>query len=838
MSIFRSRHNMDTDGFRTRLTRKQKEKSNFAAMLDRMDWYDIGQHSDFRDKNRVKKFKMNYGLMEGVLDVKMYDDPLCFKVGPEEVSFDYQNVSHYPLISQVAKTIIGEESSRPFNPMIKDNTPDFQTYFKKESSERVEMHLQSLLNKKKQELTLNILKSSGVEDPYSLSPEDQMAIQQEVQFQLEKNSPENIIDYMKYDFQTPTAKQAQKMLDYLREYHNIKFKNTLGFKHAVCTAEEYYFQGERNGQLVFEEVPPIYFNWGGSLGVEWSQHGTWAKRENWLTYQDVTQRHAEHLSERDLKDLDFYHEPFGGFSGKDIFDTPYHRKVQYEYGRRPDLQAKFGDINIKTKEGQRRMLEMYSEIYTPDLFAHKDAGNKVIGNDIFGIREAHITWRDKRILKKVKRPINGELKTFYLDEHYEERPEDYEVQKIWVDEVWEGYKLGTYEAKYVNVRPVPYQYKSLDNPYGVDLPYYGKKYNSNNGVSPNVSLIDLGKTFNKDFDITMSGLKHDLATNHGKKLLITLNAKPDEYKMQEWLDLIRNSPFIPVDFSKKGLSQLDFQFSKEVDLSKMSDIAGKINLLQVFRDGVAWSMYFNNARLGSQGQYANTTNIQSNQQASYHQTALFFEQHRLIMEKALQAFLNYARFYYKDNLDKAKVFLDDVSLAELATGPYTAFSEMGISLSNSPAEMQKLSVLKQQALTLIQNGSRPESVLKMILADSETEVQELIRKESRDIEQRRQEELKIQQDQFNAGLQQKMQADDKKLQNEYKMHREKLDTSTQNTLIDSQKFANQQDIDQNGQNDLLTGKLAELEAKLKMHDDVMALEREKLQLKEKLEQES
>jgi hypothetical protein len=833
MGIFRSQYNYDKDGYKARLTRKQKEKSNFSAMLDRMDWYDIGQFSDFRDKNRIKKFNINYGLMEGILDVELYDDPLCFEVGGQEVSFDYQSVSHYPLISQVAKTVIGEESSKVFKPMIKDNTPEKQTYFKKEAASRIDSYLSALLNQSRQTITQNLLKQSGIEDPYSLSPEQQMELQKEVENQMLKESPESIVDFMKYDFQTPTAKQAQKMLDYLVEYHDIKFKNTLGFKHAVCTAEEYYYEGARNGELVFEEVSPMYFNWGGSLGVEWSQHGTWAKREKWLTYQDVTQRHAMHLSERDLKDLDFYHEPFGGFSGQDIFDTPYHRKMQYEYGKNPEWQKKYGDINIKTKEGQRQMLDMYSEVYDRDLFGHKDESS-IIGSQTFGIREAHIVWRDKRILKKVKRIVNDELKTFYLDEFYEDRPEDFEVEKIWVDEIWEGYKLGTYEAKYVNVRPIPYQYKSLDNPFDVDLPYYGKRYNVNNDITKNVSLVDLGKTFNKDFDITMSSLKHDMATNHGKKLLITLNAKPEEYSMQEWMDLIRNSPFIPVDFSKKGLNQLDFQFSKEVDLSKMSDIAGKINMLQLFRDGVAWSMYFSNSRLGSQGQYANTTNIQSSQEASYNQTALFSEQHRLVMEKALQAFLNYARFYYKDNLDKAKVFLDDVSLAELATGPYTSYNRMGVSLSNSAAEIQKLSILKQQALTLIQNGSNPESVLKMILADSETEVQELIRKESKNIEMQRAENIKIQQDQFNATMQQQQQAAAEKLQMEYKMHQEKLQNNTQNTIIDSQKFANQQDIDKNGQNDLLTGKLVEIDSKLKMHNDKMLLEKEKLELQRKL----
>lgn len=821
---------------KARATRYQKEKNNFSRAIDIIDHFDIAPNAGFRNDKKVKKSQINYGLMEGFLDVELYDDPLCFEVKGEHITLDYQSVSHYPLISQVAKTIIGEQTNRAFKPMIKDNTPDRQTYYKKEFNQRIQQHIQGSLQQQRQAVTQQLLQQSGITDMYSLMPEQQMELANQVEATMQKQTPEEIMEYMQYEFQTPTAKQAQKMLDFLIEYHDIKWKDTQGFKHAVVMAEEYYYVGERNGDIVFEVVPPTFFDWGGSMENEWSQHGSWAKRETWLSYQDITQKHAQYLSEKDLKELDYYHEPIGGMArGQDIFDSNHNRMVQYEYGRRPDLQKKYAGTNIKTTEGQKKFMNIYDDIYNTDLF-DKQKGNGIIGANAFGIREAHIVWRDKRILKKVRREIDGKLKTFYLDEHYTEQPEDYDIKKIWVDEIWEGWKLGTYEAKYVNVRPVPYQYKSLDNPYNVDLPYYGKKYNVNNGITHNGSLIDLGKTFNKDFDIAMAQIKRDMATNYGKKLLMMFNLKPEDWKMQDWMDTIIHSPFIPIDVHKKGINAFDPQFVKQVDLSKMADIAAQIQLTQFYRDGVASSMYFNNGRIGALGQYANSTNIQTNQNASYNQTALFFESHRMVVEKALQGLLNYARFFYKDpeNIDKARVFLDDVSMAELEIGPHTSYERMGVTLSNSPAELQKISVLKQQALTLIQNGSNPEGVLQMILADTETEVQDIIKKESKKIEQQRAEAQKIQQEQFQAQLQQKAEAEQRESEMKYLMHKEKIQGDIDRTIIDSQKFKNQMDVNMNQQNDLLESKILELETKLRIHDDEMLLEREKLELKEKL----
>jgi hypothetical protein len=516
-----------------------------------------------------------------------------------------------------------------------------------------------------------------------------------------------------------------------------------------------------------------------------------------------------HLSEKDLRELEYHSEPLGGM--RNFYDWDRNeamKKVMYTYSMDEGLQQKYAGANIRTKEGERRMIDMYSDIFSKDntdIFGLKHS---------FGVREAHIVWRDKVMLKLVKRIIDDKVETFWVSEHYEPRPEDYEVKKVWVDELWEDTILGSFDYKHVNTRPIPNQYKSLDCPFNVPLPYYGRRYNTHGNVSKNVSLIDVGKTLQKDFDVTMASLKHDMATNYGQVFIWGMNLKPDGMPWQDWMDSMRNGGLMLADGSKRGLNQFDYQMMKNVNISKMSDIQAKVQLLEFFRQTHARSMFFNDARMGDIGQYATGVNTQVNKVASYNQTARFFETHRKIKEKSLTGLLNIARHYYKreENFKRAATFLDDVALAELKTAPYTAYQDMGITLSNSSSELEKLTLLKQQALTLIQNGTRPEAVLELVLADTEGEVRDIIKRESRSSEEMRQQAMQAQAQQAQAERDSKMAIEKMKQDREDARDMAKLQSQERRTAIDVTKFALAQDINKNNQSDLVDKTLLQVEA--------------------------
>lgn len=830
-----------SDTVKVRATRREKEANDYQRAREIMDHLDV-YYGEYRDYDKINKFKVNYELLNGYLDVKLYEDPLCFDVktekGLEEISFDFQNISHTPLIAQYANAIIGEQMNRPFKPMIKDQSPERPTILKNRARKiNKQFLLQKIVGPLRDQIMNQILQQSDATDVFEFAnnPEAQLALEQEINVKLEAELPKDIIDFINGDVQSVTAKQAQRMIDYLVDRHNIKFEQVKGFKNAVATGEEYYYAGEYNGGLHFESVNPSYITWGGGdRENEWVQHADWVKRERWLSYQQIVSRHADKIDKRDLELIDLDVEPIGGFhKGVPFWDkeASHTKHLMWTYSSDEGFRKAFEDVNINTKEGRNKLMHMY------DLAFGRYADKYGENFSDYGIREAHFQWRDLRKMMVVTRVMpSGRKRQFWLPEHYEPTHKDIEVKEVWINQVYEGWKLGTFDCAYVGIRPIPFQYKSIFNPHDVDLSYYGKKYNTHDNSVRNVSLIDLGKSAQKSFDMILASIRQDMATNHGKAFTLFMNMKPEGWSYQEWLDLMRNAGVLMLDPTRNSAG-IDPQFLREIDLSKMSDIAGKVQMLEFYRQQVALSMYFNDAREGAISQYANATNVSQNSIAVHNKTAFFMEQHRQIVQSALTGFLNRARHYFRDNMEEASIFLDDTALADLQTAPLSWYEWLGVEMKNTEEELQKLETLKGQMLGFIQNGASPESVMELIFADTITEVTDIIRRETK-----RQEEVRQQTQQFQMQMSQqeqqaKMQEKQMEMELEWRKHLTELESQEKRTLWDREKFSMQNDIDRNNINDMLQKTLLEIQAKLQMNDDEIDLEKEKLELKEKIEME-
>lgn len=832
-----------SDRHSVRATKAEKERRDFERQVDIIDNIDT-YYGDYRDYDRIKKIDVNLDLLNGRLDLSLYEDPLCFDVpnseNPnlyEEVSFDYQNLTHTPLIAQYANAFIGEMIGYPFKPMIVDNSPNKANILKMRAMSLNKQYiLSNIVNPARTKIMNSILEASGVEDAFTLasSPEAQMELEQEINKRLSEELPNEIKEFLNGNVKTTTAKEAQAIVNYLVDKLDIRFEQINGFKYAVATGEEYYYVGPYNGQLQFECVHPKYLSWGGGdRENEWVQHADWVKRERWLSYQQLISRHADKLSSRDIDMLDIDVEPMGGFSRGTPFwdrDNAHTKQMLYTYSQDEGLREAFSDVNIKTIEGRKRLFQLYNVAF--------NRYGQTYGNNIsdYGIREAYIEFRDLRKMIVVKRQDErtGKYREFYLPEHYEPTHNDYDVREAWINQVWQGYKLGTFDSLYVGIKPKPYQYKSIFNPYDVDLSFYGKKYNTHNNSTKNISLVDLGKSGQKNFDLTLASIRQDMATNHGKVFTMFMDMKPEGWTYQQWLDMSRNAGVMMLDPNKNN-TQLDFQFMKHVDLSKMSDIASKINLLEFYRSQVAMSMFFNDNREGNISEYATSENVRQSSAAVHNKTALFVEQHRMIVEKALTGLVNCARHYYRDNPEEASIFLDDVSITNLLNTPASSYEWLGIEIKNGQDEIKKLDLVKSNILGFIQNGVSPESIMELMLADTIEEVRDIVYRESKQREMLMQQQQELQQQMTQQEIQAKLQEQQMKIQARMQEKQMDIESKERRTLWDREKFALQNDIDRDGVNDLLQRVFLEIDAEMKKKEMDNKIERDKMKLKEKLE---
>jgi len=304
---------------------------------------------------------------------------------------------------------------------------------------------------------------------------------------------------------------------------------------------------------------------------------------------------------------------------------------------------------------------------------------------------------------------------------------------------------------------------------------------------------------------------------------------PEGMKWQEWFSIGKNTGFLISDPHKRGINAFDAQFSGAAEVTRMEDLAVKVQMLEVIRQNLGRVMYFNDVRLGETSPYSNQKNTEANEVASYKQTSLFFTQHNEVVEEVLQAFLNYARMYYKDHPEEAEVFLDDVSLAELIVGPDISYHKLGITLHNSPQTIKKLNILKQQTLSFIQNPEAlANGVIPLVLADTEQEIIEIADKQNADFQKRRQEDMQYQMQLQQAQIDRELQKEQMKQDREDKRENSKLRSQEMRALLDSTKYAKQADIDQNMINDAIQKAALEAHSREK-------IELAKIQSKEKIE---
>lgn len=297
------------DEIRRRVTGKAKERKKYKRQRDLAHYYDRF-HGDYRDYAFLKKCHVNYDLFNGRLDVSLYEAPVTFKVEEETVTLDHNEIVHFPFISQVANAMLGEQIARPFRPTAVATGPIAKTARSKKYNELIRDYLiREVVRPIQLKVQAQYFSAAGIQDPFSLSSEDQVQAQQAIQQQVEASTPAIIMEFMQNDFQTPTERQHQQLLNYLNDNLNLQDLQNEGFKHAIITGREVYYIGDRNGEPVIELVNPMYFQWSGGQNEEWVQNGEWAKTEEWLTFGEAASKFGEHFSRSDWKKLEEYAEP-------------------------------------------------------------------------------------------------------------------------------------------------------------------------------------------------------------------------------------------------------------------------------------------------------------------------------------------------------------------------------------------------------------------------------------------------------------------------------------------------------------------------------------------------
>ena len=764
----------------------KKNKKWRKAHLDWADSKTFFNYSLVR-KSVIHK-KINYDLLNGKLhmsDIELMLNPDSIKAG-----FVPDRIQHYPIMNSKLNVLRGEESRRVFDYRVIVTNPNA---------------ISEIGNNKKEELLQNLQKLMA----------DTSKSEEEFNQELEK-----LNDYYTYEWQDMREIRGNAILNHYVKEYNIPLLFNNGFMDAVTVGEEIYQCDIVGGEPVIERLNPLkvrIFKSGYSNKIEDADiiiiEDYWSPGRVIDTYYDV-------LSKKDIEYIE---------------NTPDHIG-QASIDSMDNIDERFGYVNnhmvgeeISTDGFYFDPFNLFSDSISNSLLPYDLAGN---------IRVLRMYWKSRRRIKKVKSydPETGEeVYNFFPETYIIDKDNGEEEQIFYINEAWEGTKIGT--DIYVNMRPRVVQYNRLSNSSRCHFGIIGSIYNLND--SRPFSLVDMMKRYNYFYDVIHDRLNKIMARNWGKLLRLDLAKIPKKWDIEKWMYYAKVNGIAVEDSFKEGnigaasgklAGALNNSSSGVIDAEFGNSIQSQINLLEFIKMEMSEVVGITRQR---EGQISNRETVGGVERAtlqSSHITEWLFVVHDDVKRRVLECFLETAKIAFKGRSKKFQYILSDNSMRIMdIDGDEFAEADYGLVVDNSQGTQelaQKLDMLAQAAL---QNQALSFStIMRLYNSSSLAEKQRLVERDEQAIQARnaqaQQQQLQTQQqivqlenEQRLAEMQQKEQANIR--DNETKIIVAQIQANSKEDGI------SEPETDDDRAN--LREKIREFDEKMRLEKEKLSFEREK-----------
>lgn len=546
-----------------------------------------------------------------------------------------------------------------------------------------------------------------------------------------------------------------------------------------------------NGEMYYDRVSPLELKWAKSPNETFVNRAAWAVRRYWMTTADTVERFHTSLTSESVKDI-------YARTGKGA-NIAFTGQVFYDY-----LRSNVND--------QRDLVPIY-----------------------------HVVWRGKKAVKILTYPdpVTGMMEEMEVDEDYPVNKDAGESAVIqWRDEIYQCYRI--LENIYAEEGPCIVQ--------NGNLPYNGRAFSDIH--SENISVLQIGLPFQLMVMIINWTIERTIAKSKGKILMMDINAIPsqgnwDEEKFFYYSEALG---YGLLDRSNLKVDRTMNQYHV-LDMSLYDQIKQLIDLQNHFRQ--MWDDVLG-ITLPRKGQTYASSSPTNNSQSLF--------QSNIITDNIFTTFEEFLYEDFNDMLEYSKILTSDgvkgmytsdmVDNALLDLDPTEYIGAMlGIVVRTSAKEQRKLDELKMYMQEMLQNGVKPSTLMEIILSENVAE----LRTKLKEIE-------RIQAQADNAIAENEQQAaqmaDERKMafaQFESSLDLEKLnaewDRRDQNEMIKGEyniaSFQGETDANANGipegteiaervmerfkiVSDERKSLLQE-DSKMKMHQDNMQLEREKIE---------
>jgi hypothetical protein len=588
-------------------------------------------------------------------------------------------------------------------------------------------------------------------NPHIINSKDYEFKQKVSQFLTEISQQEGNIDknllqeklkefdkFKKNDLQSAHEKMANNIIQTLINDSNLSCKMTFnkGFKELEINSEQIYRIGHSGKELTLDKVNGGNFYVLGMGSSNFIEDGYAWIEIDYMNSHKIIDEFSEELTDEEI-------------------DKILKLSVWDQDTMRPHRIA-LVDVDPESKWATHAL-----PLIEDNQFVSLDGNDAAEVDPDGNIRVHRVQWLSLRRLGKLKYYDEfGDQQFEWVDEGYQvDIGQGEEVEWFWVNELWEGDRIGN--SIYKKIRPCPVQMRSMLNPSIVRPSYIGYVISNNGKVQK--SRIDKLRPYQEMYNIWANKLVKLWTEHIGKAAVIDVAKIPSDMSTEEWyLWLKRFNLAFENSFEegKKGAAKGQIagnmqQNAKVLDLGLAEEINQAIQTLSWIEDRVNKISAVPEARQGAMSGNEGLGVSQQSIVQSSNQTEVDFAIHDLIKCKVYETMLEYIKILWKDEKTKRQYVLDDLSNHILEIdGELLNEADYNIRITNSSQLYNMYTAIQQLTHAAMQTGTATLSdVAKMYMATSPSQMlHQLEESEDKRIEQQN-EQSKMQQETVQAQMQ-------------------------------------------------------------------------------------
>lgn len=815
---------------------------------ENLDWWEYIGVTQLRNKG--KRIKKNYNLAAGIIDKSDYvPDPQANEYGEmidilsKEGESPYE-IRFYPIIPNIVKVLVGEFSKR--NNRVHIKAVD-------------EYSINEMLNSKKEKITEYVL--TRLKSSLAVKLAEQGVDVESEQGQQALDSVETlpqIQEFFQKSYRSIAEQWAVHELADAEERFKLYELETLAFTDKIIANEEFWHIKVLEDDYEVELWNPLNTFYHKSQNTNYISEGDYVGRINLMTIADVIDSFGYLMTEDQIKSLETLSHKWitkGALMPADATTTDYWNPT-----KKPNEQIK--SIHWHQAVASE---SLFNSNFNKPFFSFLQEAEDNPHSDYLNVTEVY--WKSQKRMGHLKEiREDGSLYEDIVSEDYvvtrkpvydvtitKEKTKDnlidgQHVDWIWVNEVWKGIKIGLsfvnswagmsdgFDPIYLDVRPLPFQFKPDGSLYKAKLPVEG--FVGYSRGTKNLSIVNQCEPFQIGYNFTNNQIVDMMVDEVGKVIMFDQNMIPRNSMDGTWgkhnftkaYQVMKNFGIMPIDSSITNTeTPVSFGQTSAVDLGKTDQLTSRLTLSEYFKNECFNTVGITRQRLGNITSSESATGVEYSVNNSYAQTEMLFVEHsNYLMPRVKEMILNAAQFINanKPTIRKTYINADEENVFFEVEGTKILLADLKIYCTSKPDQRAILEQLKQLAINNNTSGATIFDLAKIVQSNSVTEIIETLKSSVDTVQKQQEADREAQQQMVQQQIEAQASMEEARITNENEQ--KELDRANERYVAEVRAlgFSKDPDLNDNSIHDAL--EVAKFNAEMGKTQGDMALKQQKL----------